>query len=188
MRQPDHQHFDRRRRLRRGAHLAVALQQHLPRPSKPRDSHLRQIVDGCLFGLQQRIKRSASGLLAGAMNKVHQVGDDHLGLGAARHRCRQGGQRAGGVSLHGRIEDCDRVIPPGPAQHVGDAGKRHTVRRHRRRLVQKRQRVADRAFGGAGDGGDGLAVCRDGFLFAYGDEMRRQPFGSHASQIKALAA
>ena len=166
----------------------MALQQHLPGPAEPRDAHLRQPVDGVPLGFQKRVKRAAGGLLAGAVNKIHQVRDDHFRFGAAGHRRRQRDETAGRVTLHDRVKDGDGLRPPGPAKHLGDAVDRHPVGGHRRRLVEKRQRVADRSLGGAGDGGDRLGVGGDRLTLADRRDMCRQHIGRHASQVKALAS
>ncbi len=166
----------------------MALEQHLPGPAEARDPQLRQRVDGIPFGFEKRVERAAGSLLAGAVNKIHQIGNDHLRLGATGHGRRQRGQRTSRIAPHGPVKDGDGIGPPGSAKHLGNIVDRHPVGGHRRRLVEKRQRVADRSLGGAGDRGDRLGIGGDRFALADRHKMRCQHIGWHSSQVKALAS
>ena len=122
------------------------------------------------------------------MHKVQKIGNDHFRFGPVRHGGSQRGQRPGSVAFQGGTKDCDGILPSWAAEHVGDAVRAELVGCHRRRLVEKRQRVADRAFCGAGDGGDGLGLGVDVLALADPCQMAGKLVSRHPPQIEPLAS
>ena len=166
----------------------MAFQQHLPGSAKAGDSLFGKRGNRRLFGVKKLLKRTAGGLQAGAVHQIQQVGDDHFRLSAIRHGRCQRGKPGGAVPGHGAGQDGDGITPPGTPQHFGNAVSGQAVSGHRCRLVEKRQRVAHRSLGSAGDGCDRLGLGGDGFLFADRAQMRSKRFRRHPPQVKALAS
>ena len=160
MGQADHRHLGGHHRVRGQRHLFDGFQQHLPHP-------------------RQRAHRQAGGhvltarLFVGWGGRVFGSGgvdlDDGNPVGdfrqIAQHRHRIGpvgilrgkfGKGRGGIALHDQVEEVERAAPVGEAQHGADlvaGGLSGTVRDG---LVHQAHRVADRAFGGAGDQGESV--------------------------------
>ena len=133
----DDQHLGRRWRLRRACDLAMTFQQHLPGPAETRNAEPGQRFDGLNLRFQQCVHGPAGRLQTGAMDKVQQVGEDHVRLGAAGKASRKRRQRRCGVAAHRRVENGDRVAAAGAPQHLGDTVDCQPVGGHRRRLVEK---------------------------------------------------
>ena len=165
----------------------MALQQHLPGAAKPGDAKLGKVGHRSPFNFEKRVETAAGGLQAGAVYQVQKIGDDHFRLRPVGHGRRQRGKSSCRIACHRGTQDGDGVLPPGTAKHVGNPLGAQRVRRHRRRLVEKRQRITDRAFGGPRDGGDGLGVGADGFTLADSGQMGGKLVRRHPPQIESLA-
>ena len=97
-------------------------------------------------------------------------------------------ERVGDIAAHHRLEQVDGAAAVGEAEHLA-----HVVAADRRagamgdRLVEQRQRVADRAFRRAGDQRQRLGFDFD--LLLGGDRREMViSFGLDAAQVEALAA
>ena len=171
MRQADHQHFGSGAGMWRGSDLGMAFQQHLPGAAKAGNalSGKRGLlgieklfrVPPAAFRLARctRSRRSAM-IISGsapfaAMAVASAASPVAMSPAMALVRMAMGSRRPGRPSISAM---------PSRGQAVG---------RHRRRLVEKGQRVADRSLGGAGNGGDGFGLGDDGFLSADRSDARQ---------------
>ena len=78
------------------------------------------------------------------------------------------------IAAHQRLEQVDDAGAVGEAEHLAHVLGAHGAGRMRDRLVEQRQRVAHRAFGGARDQRERLRLGRDAFLGGDAFEMRDQ--------------
>ena len=186
--QADDQHFGGGAGMRCRCHFGMTFQQHLPSAAKAGNALFCQRGNRGLLGIEKLFERAAGSLQAGAMHQVQKIGDDHFRLGAICHGRCQCGKPGGAIPGHGAGQDGDGITPAGTSQHLGDAVGGQAVSGHRRRLIEKRQRVADRALGGAGDGGDRLGLGSNGFALADRAQMSGKRLRRYPPQVKPLAA
>ena len=85
-------------------------------------------------------------------------------------------------------EQVDDAGAVGEAEHLPHVVGAHDARGMRDRLVEQRQRIAHRAFGGARDHAERLRLDLDVFLRRDVAEMAHQHVGLDAAQVEALAA
>ena len=93
-----------------------------------------------------------------------------------------------GIARHHRLEQVDDARAVHEAQHGGDVRRLHLALAIGDGLVEQRQPVAHRAFGGARDHGQRIGLGLDTFLHGdvgvvRGEQCRIQPL-----QVEALAA
>ena len=91
---------------------------------------------------------------------------------------------AGDVAAHHRLEQVDDAGAVGEAEHVPHVVGAHRPCRMGDRLVEQRERVAHRAFGGAGDQRQRLGLDLDAFLGGDAFEMLHQPPASMRRRSK----
>ena len=87
-----------------------------------------------------------------------------------------------------RFEQAANSAAVGLAQHVAHLFGRDLALAMRDRLVEDRQAVAGRAFGGAGDGLERLFLDIDAFGLRNMGEMLGQLFGRNPAKVEPLAA
>ena len=188
MRKPDQQHFRSSHRLRGGGDLAMPFQQHLPGPAKPRNAQICQPGNRFALGFQQAVRTATCGQQTGAVNKVHQIGDGHFRfcpVGVGLRQCRQ---CRGGICGHCGIQHGNGIGAPGPSQHGGNIIGINPVCCHRCCLIQQRQRVTHRSFGGARDDQQRFRAGINLFPRANAGQMRGQHIAVDTAQVKALTA
>ena len=183
---PDQQHFGCCHGLGCRTDFAMSLKQHLPASAKPRNAKFSKGCHGFALNFQQGVRGSASRFQTGTVYQIHQISDDHFRFRAPVMGCCQSGKAACRVTTHRAVQNCNGICPSGASQHFGNTVHRHAISAHRRGLIQQRQSISNRSFGGAGNGGKGLTFCGDGFLLADRLQMGGQHFAWYAAQIKAL--
>ena len=185
-------HFGGRERPVGALHFGQALEQHLPGARE--DAHRQRRREGAAaraLGLGQRAVVGGGGHDLHArdeMGELGKVGDDHGRIGADVVLIAQSVSAACGVAAHQRLEQVDDARAVGKAEHLAHILGAHRARRMRDRLIEQRQRVAHRAFGGAGDQRERFRLDRDRLPWRRCLEMRDQHVRLDAAQIEALAA
>ena len=149
--------------------LLDALEQHLP---GARQHAHRQLCGESAparalgFGERNVVGQRRHDLEAGdEMRELGEIAEHHRRIGAGVVLLAQLGQRARHVGAHQRLEQiddrgCGRRARASARTSLGA----HRTRGMRDRLVEQRQRVAHRAFGGARDQRQRLGLGRDRFL------------------------
>ncbi len=110
------------------------------------------------------------------------------GIGAGIVLVAQLVERAADVALHQRLEQVDDARAVGKAEHLAHVLGAHRAGGMRDRLVEQRQRVAHRAFGGARDQRQRLRLGVELFLGGDAFQMLHQHRAVDAAQVEALAA
>ena len=102
----------------------------------------------------------------------------------SRNSCK----RAGDVAAHQRLEQVDDAGAVGKAEHLPHVLGAHRSGGMRDRLIEQRQRIAHRAFGGARDQRQRFRLGLDLLLGGDALQMLHQQRGLDPAQIEALAA
>ena len=194
----DQHHLGGLAAVRRGLHLAHALEQHLPEAAEHRHRELvgqRAAADALGLGQvgagAQRGDRLEPGERVG---EVEQIAEQQAEIGAAFMRAVGDGERVGGPAGEHRLHQVEHRAAIGEAEHVGDgrAGDRAALAGGLGdRLVEQGHAVAGGAVGGAGDeverlGGDGDAF-RGGHLAEKRGELGDRRCGAGRSAGSARA-
>ena len=122
------------------------------------------------------------------MGDLQQILHHRQGIGAGIIELGEIGQAPRDIAAHHLLEQVQHPAAIGQAQHVA-----HGVRRDRAffvmrdRLIQQRQRIARRTFGGAGDQGQRALLDLHFFLGRDLAQIGRQLAGLDAAQIETLA-
>ncbi len=192
MAQPDQHHLGGGAAIRRGLHLAHALQQHLPgaRQHRHRQPIGQRRTAGALrlrqfLAVAQRRHRLEAG---DRVDQLQQVLQHHAEIGAAFVRQLGDLQRLARLAGHHRLQQVEHQAAVGQAQHVGDRRLGDRTIRLGDRLIQQRQPVAHRAIGRARDQIERGRLHRHRLLHRDAGEMRGQFRDPHPPQVEALAA
>ncbi len=97
-------------------------------------------------------------------------------------------ERAGGVAAHQGVEQVDDPAGIGEPEHLPHVFRAHRAGCMGDRLVEQRERVAHRAFGGARDQRQRFRLRRHPFLGENAFEMGDQHAGFDPAQVEPLAA
>ena len=122
------------------------------------------------------------------MREGGKVRQDDAGIRARivlRPKPREGRRH---VAAHHRLEEIDDLGPVGETQHVAHRLGRHDAGPMGDGLVEERERIARRAFGRAGDGGERLLVGSHPLGIADAAQVRHELVRLDAAQVEALAA
>ena len=122
------------------------------------------------------------------MGELGEIGEHHRRIGAGVVLVAQLGERRGDVAAHQRLEQVDDARAVGEPEHLPHVLGAHRPGGVRDRLIEQRERIAHRAFGGARDQRERLGLDRDPFLRGDAFEMLDQQRRIDAAQIEALAA
>jgi hypothetical protein len=121
------------------------------------------------------------------MGDLRQIAQDRHGIGPVGVLPAKLGQRARRVAAHDRLEEVQDPAPVGKAQHRADLIGAGFARAMGDGLIEKAHRVADGAFGGAGD--ERQRLFRDlGAFLAATLEMRDHHLRLDPAQVEALAS
>ena len=85
------------------------------------------------------------------MRELSQIGEHYRRVGAEIILVTEFAQRFRHVAAHQRLEQIDHARAVREAEHLTDVLGTHAAGRVRNRLIHQRERVTDRAFGGARD-------------------------------------
>ncbi len=169
-----------------------ALEQHLP---VARQHPYREIL--CEFGPALALGLGQGRVGCGIRHQLeprHQMREtgefaqDRGGIGAGAVLIGQERKALHDIAAHHRLEQIDHPGAIGQPEHVAHRVGRDRAGAVGNRLIEQRERITDRALGGAGDRGQRLGIGGDPFEAADPREMRHQPVGAHPAQIEALAA
>ena len=105
------------------------------------------------------------------MGEFGEIGEHHHRIGAGVVLRAQLRQRARHVAAHERFEQIDDAGAVGEPQHLPHVLGAHRAGGVRDRLVEQRERVAHRAFGGARDQRERLGLDLDALLAGDAFEM-----------------
>ena len=122
------------------------------------------------------------------MGQFQQVAQNHFGIGAQVVLLPQLRQGGGHIALHQILEQIIDPHPVGQTQHFTYLFRRDLAAAMGDGLVQQRETVTHRAFGGAGDQVQRLGLRRGTFGLDNAGEMADQQLGADPAQIKALTA
>ena len=192
MAQPDQHHLRRRPPIRRGLHLAYALQQHLP--GARQGGHRKLVRQRCAagaLGLRQfgRMAQFGDRFQPGQdMDQLQQVAEEHAQIGAPFMRAVGDPQDLRRFAGQHGFQHVEHRFPIGQAQHVGHRFHGDLAFGLGDGLVEQRQPVAHRAIGGPRDEVQRGRLGRDALGRGDPGEMRRQLGHAHAPEIEALAA
>ena len=98
------------------------------------------------------------------------------------------GERGRGVAGDDRVEHAADAATVGKPEHVAHFGGGDPAAAMGDRLIEDRQAVAGRTFGGAGDGGERVGFDRDTFKLGDMGEVGGEQVGGDSAQVEALAA
>ena len=111
------------------------------------------------------------------------------GIGAGVIQAGEVDQRVGDLAAHQIFENIQHPAAVGQAQHLAHrVGRDHVAFTMRDGLVQQRQGIARRAFGGTRDQRQGAVLDGDIFLLRQGGEIGGQLGAVDAAQVETLAA
>ncbi len=167
MGQPDHHHFRRRRLIRGKRQLTMALERDLPGPGQPgntmRGGHGLEALGLTLGGIAQPATRRNP---RRKMKQVKHIAQHHLGFsppagGGGHNLKRRRGFACKGMAGNGEGFLTASLTEDGSHRRIGDR-----IRGEGSRLIEHRQRITNRAFGGTGNPGQGLFIGGDRFLAA----------------------
>ena len=122
------------------------------------------------------------------MREFGEVGEDRGRIGAGVVLGAKLVQRGGRVTLHQMLEQVDDAAAIAEAQHLADRIGGDRAAAMGDRLVEYRQAIAGRAFGGTRDHGERGVVDLDRFQSRDPGEMGDQQLGVDAPEVEALAA
>ncbi len=122
------------------------------------------------------------------MGEIREIRQHHDRIGAGFVLGVEFGKRRRHVALHDMLEQVDDACAVGKAQHAAHGIGMHAAAAMGDRLVEQRQAVTRRTFGGTGDHRKRFLLCRNAFFF---QNRRKQPDkigGADPAQVETLAA
>ena len=122
------------------------------------------------------------------IDEFGEVGQHHDRIGADVILRAEFAERAGDIAARQMLEQIDHPGAVGQPQHLPHGVGLDQARGMRDRLIEQRQRIAHRAFGGARDDAERLGLDLDAFLCRDVAEMLHQHVGLDPAQIETLAA
>ena len=186
----EQRHLGGLERHRRAVDLGEALQQQLP-----------EAVDGgvgqaarpfgiglALLGRLGRILRAADLGAGDAVDALEEAAQHRRGLDAEIVLVAQRRQRRLRVAREEQAEQAADRAAVGEAEHRAHLVGGDAAGAVGDRLVEDREAVAGRAFGGAGDERERLRLDLDAFRLRDFGEMGGEGFGRDAAEVEALAA
>ena len=142
------------------SHLFDGFQQHLPHPGQGthRQAGGHVLTPALLVGGRGRIfgRRRIDLDDGNPVGDFRKVAEDGHRIGAIGILGAEFGQGGRGIALHDQVKEVECAASVGKAQHGADLIARSFSRAMGDGLVHQAHRVADRAFGGAGDQGEGV--------------------------------
>ena len=122
------------------------------------------------------------------IDEFGEVGQHHDRIGADVILAAEFAEGAGDIAARQMLEQIDHPGAVGEPQHLPHRVGTDKARRMRDRLIEQRERIAHRAFGGARDDAERLGLDLDAFLFRDVGKMPHQHVGLDPAEIKTLAA
>ena len=192
MRNADQHHLAGADRPAGGLHFGNSLEQHLPAARQhAQRQRLRERRAAPPFILRKRgigRRRRNEAQPRHQMREFGEVGEDGGRIGAGVVLGAKLVQRGGRVTLHQMLEQVDDAAAIAEAQHLADRIGGDRAAAMGDRLVEYRQAIAGRAFGGTRDHGERGVVDLDRFQSRDPGEMGDQQLGVDAPEVEALAA
>ena len=122
------------------------------------------------------------------MHEFGQFCEDLRGIGTIVVLVFQNVQRGGNLAQHQRLEHVDDAGAVGEAQHGAQHVGAHAILAMRDGLIEQRQAIAHRAFGGPRDHRQRLVLDGDALLGANSGKVGDQHIGLDPAQVETLAA
>ncbi|MDF9865854.1 hypothetical protein M2437_004836 [Methylorubrum pseudosasae] len=122
------------------------------------------------------------------MGEAGEIREHHRRVGARVVLGANLGEGGRHIAAHHRLEQIDDARAVGEAQHVAHARSRDRARPVGDGLIEQRKRIAHRALGGAGDGGERLVLGLHPFRGADLLQVGGEHVGLDSAQVEALAA